>query len=171
MVRPPRLGGNKKIGVFATRSGFRPNPIGLSAVNLTSISKKNGKFMLHLKGVDFLDKTPVLDIKPYLPYADNIHNASTGFAANPPSRKLKVEFSPQALLVCREMERKGTSNLERLIRKILEIDPHPAYYDTRTTSKKQFGMRIFDVDVKWEIKGENLIVTNIEKVRNGYKIS
>lgn len=85
-VRPPRLGGNKRVGVFATRSGYRPNPIGLSAVALEKITQESGKLRLHLTGGDFLDGTPVLDVKPYVPYADRLPAATGGFAAAPPQR-------------------------------------------------------------------------------------
>ncbi len=166
MVRPPRLGGNKKLGVFATRSGFRPNPIGLSAVKLKSITRTDGKTILILNGVDFMDKTPVLDIKPYIPYADMIQNAVPGFAADAPTGKLNVIFSPRARLFCRENQKKGLPpDMERFITKILEIDPRPAYCATSPNPKKQFGMRLFDIDVKWEVKGNNIVVTSIETVR------
>ncbi len=169
MVRPPRLGGNHKMGVFATRSGFRPNPIGLSAVKLTSIKKRPKKVTLNIKGVDFLDKTPVLDIKPYLPYADAIDAASGGYASKEPACSLKVEFSPEALLVCLEKEKKGIPNFKRFIRSILENDPRPAYYSHNPQPRKQFGIRVFDVDVKWKIEGEKIIVTTIQNLTSATK--
>ena len=106
-VRPPRLGGNQRIGVFATRSGFRPNRIGLSSVALMNITYENSRITLSVKGGDFLDQTPVLDIKPYLPYADIIPSAVGGFAAEAPPSTTAIEFSPQARATCREKETTG----------------------------------------------------------------
>ena len=93
-VCPPRLGGNRRTGVFATRSGFRPNPIGMSAVSLEGIRRQNGKLLLEMSGVDLLDRTPVLDIKPYLPYADALSGAFGGFADRPPEGNLPVAWCP-----------------------------------------------------------------------------
>ena len=93
-VRPPRLGGNRRLGVFATRSTHRPNPIGLSAVELERIETGPGRVLLHLKGADLMDGTPVLDIKPYLPYSDVIPGATGGFAAEAPARSVRGEFQP-----------------------------------------------------------------------------
>jgi len=87
-VRPPRLGGNRRVGMFATRSGFRPDPMGMSAVEMEKIEGDNKGIRIHLKGVDLLDGTPVLDIKPYLPYADRIFEAKGGFAARAPEKNL-----------------------------------------------------------------------------------
>ena len=95
-MRPPRLGGNKRLGVFATRSGFRPNPIGISSVVLENIHRTKKTLYLDLSGIDLLDQTPVLDIKPYLPYSDVIADASGGFAARRPDAALEVRFSARA---------------------------------------------------------------------------
>ncbi len=156
-VRPPRLGGNKKIGVFATRSGFRPNNIGLSAVKLKSIVKKKNKIIITIKGGDFLDQTPVLDIKPYLPYADKISKATGGFASEAPTKKNEVEFTPDAYVTCREKEKSRYPYLQKLITQILENDPRPAYYSQKP-SRNIFGMKIYDIDVKWKISKDKIIV-------------
>ena len=92
-VRPPRLGGNTRVGVFASRSGFRPNPIAISSVVLESIRRDHGKMVLELSGIDILDQTPVLDIKPYLPYADSIPDANGGYAGEPPRPSIAIDFS------------------------------------------------------------------------------
>ena len=94
-VRPPRLGGNTRVGVFASRSGFRPNPIGISSVVLESVRRDHGKLLLDVAGIDMLDQTPVLDIKPYLPYADSIPDANGGYASDPPRPSISIEFSNQ----------------------------------------------------------------------------
>lgn len=160
-VRPPRLGGNKRIGVFATRSGFRPNPIGLSPVELTGISEKKGALFLHLKGVDLLDGTPVLDIKPYIPYSDIIENAESGFATGRPEIKIKVTFTGPALERCKVLEENGYPKLTDFIVQMLENDPRPAYH-ANSTKEKSFANKIFDFDLKWTSKGDTITVTGIE---------
>lgn len=156
-VRPPRLGGNRRLGVFATRSGFRPNPIGLSAVKLEGIATDRGRVVLHLAGVDVLDGTPVLDIKPYLPYVDRIPTATGGFATEAPSSRLTVEFSPAAEAFC------GTwpvDDLRELITQILRQDPRPTYERT-DPAPRRYGMKLYDRDVRWEMRGNMAYVTEI----------
>ena len=159
-VRPPRLGGNQRMGVFATRSSFRPNPIGMSAVELAGISKNSGKLLLHLKGVDLLDGTPIIDIKPYLPYADQIPAATSGFAPDTPEATLAVEFSASALLACQMLERAGYANLRHLIHQILQSDPRPAYY-TATTKKTEFILRLFDLAITWRVVTPDKAIVSI----------
>jgi tRNA-Thr(GGU) m(6)t(6)A37 methyltransferase TsaA len=146
-VRPPRLGGNRRLGVFATRSTFRPNPIGLTAAKLDHIAIGRGQVALHLAGVDLLDGTPVLDIKPYLPYADRIAEAVGGFAAEAPEMELAVEFSPAASAFCAAWP--GGGDLRELIGQILRQDPRPAYEHANPTPRLH-GMRLYDLDVRWE---------------------
>jgi tRNA-Thr(GGU) m(6)t(6)A37 methyltransferase TsaA len=156
-VRPPRLGGNRRLGVFATRSAFRPNPIGLSAVKLDRIAVRQGQVVLHLAGVDLLDGTPVLDIKPYLPYADRIAEASGGFAPEAPETGLAVEFSPAASRFCAAWP---ANDLRELIGQILRQDPRPAYERADPTPQLH-GMKLYDLDVLWEIRGGVAYVTEI----------
>jgi tRNA-Thr(GGU) m(6)t(6)A37 methyltransferase TsaA len=151
-VRPPRLGGNKKIGVFATRSTHRPNAMGLSAVKLDGIETDNGKILLHLSGIDIVDQTPVVDIKPYLPYSDSINSALGGYANRAPDMDMSVFFTNRAL---EDIESKKIPYLRGLIKEILLTDPRPAYFDE--DSKKNFGIKLFDFDVKWEF--ENFVIT------------
>jgi len=160
-VRPPRLGGNRRVGVFASRSMFRPNPIGLSAVELESISQSEGKTHLHLKGVDLLDGTPVLDIKPYLPYADAIPSARGGFAPAAPAPSLEVEFSPEASAQCTALEQTHYPHLRRLIVQLLQLDPRPAYYAQRPP-KQTFGMKLFTLDIQWEMRRETAVVISLD---------
>ena len=126
-VRPPRLGGNRRLGVFATRSNFRPNGLGLSVVKLESILSEGKETHLYLSGVDVVDGTPVYDIKPYLSYADSIPNALGGFADAKPEAKLRVEFSPQAMNQCELFVQSGYQHLILLITQTLALDPRPAY--------------------------------------------
>ena len=158
MVRPPRLGGNKKVGVFASRSPFRPNPLGLSCVALDGVDiKENGPVLL-LSGVDILDQTPILDIKPYLPYSDIISGAADGFATGPPQAKLDVGFTSHAL---DQIKTKGIPDLKEIIRGVLEQDPRPAY-TTGEDISRVYGIRIFDFDVKWTVSQNRVKVIALE---------
>ena len=161
-VRPPRLGGNKRVGVFASRSMFRPNPIGLSVVELERVDTTTEQPRIFLKGVDLLDGTPVLDIKPYLPYVDAILNAHCGYAHGSPEPRLQVSLSSRAEGQCASYENEYP-NLLSLIIHLLELDPRPAYYDT-DHSTKEFGMRLLDFDIKWRVEEEQVEVMAIEKV-------
>jgi tRNA-Thr(GGU) m(6)t(6)A37 methyltransferase TsaA len=150
-VRPPRLGGNRRVGVFATRSPFRPNPIGLSAVRLLSIEG----LRLNLEGGDFLDRTPVLDIKPYLPWADAIPEARLPWAQHPPV-PLPVMFSAAAdasLLHHRDPE-----GLRTLIASTLAHDPRPAYI---ATLRREHAVALADVDVRFCVDESGVTVTGI----------
>jgi tRNA-Thr(GGU) m(6)t(6)A37 methyltransferase TsaA len=164
-VRPPRLGGNRRVGVFASRSGFRPNPIGQSAVELVSIEKTPGNITLHLRGVDLLDGTPVLDIKPYLPYADNLPLARNGFAPGPPPKTTPVRFSDQAAETCRLLEAQTYHRLERLITDLLALDPRPGY--APGSKKRSFGMRLWDLNIRFEVHDDHIAVTAIEQPESG----
>ncbi len=159
-VRPPRLGGNARLGVFATRSPFRPNPIGLSAVELERIEQHAGKVILHLKGIDLLDGTPIIDIKPYLPYADAIATACGGFATEAPTGQLAVHFRPQPAQTCRDLERDHYPGLRQLIVDTLRSDPRPAYYQKRP-QKRCFGMKLFDFDLRWEQDDDGITVIEL----------
>lgn len=154
-VRPPRLGGNERIGVFASRSNFRPNPIGLSVVELHSIDGT----VLSLGGGDFLDGTPVLDIKPYLPYADRIPAAKGAFADGAPERANRVEFDPAAEEAVRKLETAARPALRALIADMLAYDPRPAYQ--ADDPGRLYGTRIFDLDVRWTQNGGTVRVVQV----------
>lgn len=160
-VRPPRLGGNQRLGVFATRSMFRPNPIGLSAVRLDKIEQAPGQIHLHLSGIDLLDGTPVLDIKPYLPYADALPDAVGGFAAEIPTADMVVHFTPEALAQCEALATQGYANLPALIIQMLQLDPRPAYYK-KHPQKDMFGFRLYEFEVKWRVEDEQMTVLAVE---------
>jgi tRNA-Thr(GGU) m(6)t(6)A37 methyltransferase TsaA len=162
-VRPPRLGGNQRIGVFASRSPFRPNPIGLSAVTLEKVDCQAGHCQLHLRGADLLDGTPVLDIKPYLPYADALPEARGGFADKAPASDLKVQFSELAEAQCEALEQTTYPGLRLLIEQILQADPRPAYYLGRE-QQQSFGMRLYDFDLQWQVAGSEITVTALRPV-------
>ena len=158
-VRPPRLGGNQRVGVFATRSMFRPNPIGLSVVELKNIERKKGKIILNILGGDFLDGTPVLDVKPYIPYADSVKTMKAGYAMARPEIKFSVLFSQKVQNVL-EAEEKQHPNLTAIISEILQLDPRPAYKNEKQT-KNEFAMKLYDYDLKWQIDNKKIIVTEL----------
>jgi tRNA-Thr(GGU) m(6)t(6)A37 methyltransferase TsaA len=158
-VRPPRLGGNERIGVFASRSGFRPNNLGMSAVRLEGITLSPGPVRLQISGADILDRTPVLDIKPYVPYSDSLPDARGGFAAGPPPESMSVTFSDTAEAACLRFS-EDIPQLRDLIVQMIRIDPRPAYYGTRPR-KDLFGTRIYDLEVKWRCRGNEAVVTTV----------
>lgn len=151
-VRPPRLGGNKRMGVFATRSPFRPNPIGLSSVRLLGVDKteKYG-LILRVAGADLLDGTPIYDIKPYLPYVDSHPEASNGFALNEKEGRLSVEF-PDELL------KKIPSEKQAALIAVLAQDPRPAYQDD---PERIYGIEFAGFDVRFTVSQSALKVIGI----------
>jgi tRNA-Thr(GGU) m(6)t(6)A37 methyltransferase TsaA len=155
-VRPPRLGGNRRIGVFATRSGFRPNPIGMSAVRQEGCRRKKGTLFLDVSGIDLLDRTPILDIKPYLPYADNVTGAIGGFAAETPLSSLSIEFTDQARQACIRIEEKHPDFTD-LLNQVLKADPRPAYAGTQG-QKSEYGLRLYDININWTVRQKSIIV-------------
>ena len=147
-VRPPRLGGNKRLGVFATRSTHRPNPIGLSVVELVDIQIDSGKVTLALGGCDFLDGTPVLDIKPYLPYVDAIPEARSGFAPDLPAQGLLVNFSVLAEQQCVLASTRLSKDVRMLITELLALDPRPAYRSGEQ-SDRVYATHLYDFNLRW----------------------
>jgi tRNA-Thr(GGU) m(6)t(6)A37 methyltransferase TsaA len=150
MVRPPRLGGNRRVGVFASRSPFRPNPIGLSVLRLLKLESSKGRVILHLGGIDLLDGTPVLDIKPYVPYSDSIPEARAGYAPSPPGHQIALSYSTDAMAFLNSLNRDRRDHLMRLIHKILAQDPRPAYLDE--AQRDTFGMRLYDYNIRWSVE-------------------
>ncbi|MEQ3442159.1 tRNA (N6-threonylcarbamoyladenosine(37)-N6)-methyltransferase TrmO [Pseudoalteromonas sp. BZP1] len=160
MVRPPRLGGNERKGVFATRATFRPNAIGMSAVKLEGIEYENGQLSLLLSGIDLLDGTPILDIKPYLPYSDAMTDATAGFADTRPETDMSVEFSEEALaFIAKQTEQ---PELKAFISNVLKQDPRPAYKKQRD-SEQSYGMTLYDFNIRWHVQANHNTVTSIEK--------
>ncbi len=163
-VKPPRLGGNKSLGVFATRSPTRPSPIGLSVVKFEGIEERDGKLLIHLSGIDLLDGTPVLDIKPYVPYVDLVPDATNAFASSPPAL-IRVELSADTVAFCSDYRQKQYLDLENLIRQILQQDPRPQYQEPEPT--RIYGMKLLDLDVQWRylpcVQGHYIEVCAIHK--------
>lgn len=151
-VRPPRLGGNKRVGVFASRSPFRPNPLGLSCVRLLRVEKReNEGCVLIVSGADLLDGTPIFDIKPYLPFADCIVSASGGYAAEHESHRLKVDFSEELLAKIPQEKREG-------LIQCLADDPRPSYQEDDRT----YGMRFAEFEIKFIVQENILQVLSVE---------
>jgi len=161
MVRPPRLGGNTRKGVFATRATFRPNPIGLSVVKLEGVERSNGKLMLKLSGIDLLDGTPIVDIKPYLPYSDALPDAAGGFADAAPQTAMTVSFSDAASTFCRQQSQ--YPDLQVFIEKVLKQDPRPSYKKQRQ-GEQSYGMTLYNYNIKWTVNGEHNHVTEIHQL-------
>lgn len=157
LVRPPRLGGNEKVGIFASRSTFRPNPIGLSVVKLNEIEIQNSAVILHLLGCDLLDNTPVIDIKPYLPYADAIPDALGGYAQEKPESFVDVIFSDQALVQGKEANIRLDEDVVTLITQILALDPKPSYQKNHENTDRIYRMKLYDFDLSWQYCENNKI--------------
>jgi len=151
-VRPPRLGGNTRLGVFATRSPFRPNNLGLSCVRLlgTEITEEYGP-ILHIAGADLMDGTPIVDIKPYIPYADCHTDASGGFASAGADYLLQVDF-PQTLL------QKLPEELRQAAIGVLEQDPRPSYHKD---PHRNYGLPFGDFDIRFRVSGQRLTVLEV----------
>lgn len=157
-VRPPRLGGSVRKGVWATRSPHRPNFIGLSVVKLEDMDFSDGVELL-LSGVDLLDGTPVIDIKPYLPDSDCPAEAAAGWSGEALA-VLEVRFSTEAENFCSSYERVTGTPLASLISEVLRADPRPASQRRR---RKKFGMLLHDVNVRWRMEDEVCVVLSCDR--------
>lgn len=158
-IRPPRLGGNKKIGVFASRSSFRPNDLGLSVVELIDIKKINGEIKIRVRGADLVNGTPIIDIKPYIPYTDSIPGAKAGYASEAPRKPLKVTYSSTSLEQFQLIDSARYPNFKLIVDDILSADPRPAYKDG--TDSKVYGINLYDFDVKWKVTDDSVEVLSI----------
>ncbi len=147
-VRPPRLGGNVRMGVFATRSPFRPNPIGLSCVELESIEYTHDRgAVLHVRGADLMDGTPIFDIKPYIAYADSHPDAKGGFTDDTAFERLRVVL-PEG------------NEIPDGLQSVLENDPRPRYHNDES---RVYGMQYAGYEVKFQVSGDTLTVLDISK--------
>lgn len=152
-VRPPRLGGNQRMGVFATRSPFRPNNLGLSSVRLLRIESTTSKGqVLVVEGADLMDGTPIYDIKPYLPYTDSHPDARSGFAPTPANHLLEVCCPP-------EMLQRISADLQQPLLEVLAHDPRPQY---QNDPERVYGMTFGECEVRFSVDGNRLIVKGIE---------
>jgi tRNA-Thr(GGU) m(6)t(6)A37 methyltransferase TsaA len=156
-IRPPRLGGARKVGVLASRSPHRPNPIGMSAVAIEKIDlDADGGPEIHVSGIDLLDGTPVLDIKPYIPYADSIPSANAGWASEPIER-VRIVFADDIDVA---------ADIRQVIIDVLELDPRPAFQKRQLpvcaeNSGVKFGIEISGHEVKYEIADDEFLVKSV----------
>ncbi|MGR5119691.1 tRNA (N6-threonylcarbamoyladenosine(37)-N6)-methyltransferase TrmO [Vibrio astriarenae] len=157
-VRPPRLGGNERIGVFASRSTFRPNGIGMSAVEINGIHIEGDQVYIELGSVDLVDGTPLVDIKPYIPYSDSIPEAQGSYAEEQPDT-LPVTFSAQANLYLDQ--RLEGENEKQVIHQVLAQDPRPAYKKNKPDTK-EYAVNLYDMNVKFKVSDKLVTVTAIE---------
>ena len=148
-VRPPRLGGNERMGVFATRSPFRPNGLGLSCVKLESVEPG----VLHVSGADLLDGTPIYDVKPYVAYADSREGARSGFVDAVCWDALEVEMPDECAALLSASERQALAE-------VLSLDPRPAY---KEDGENVYGMVFGAFNVKFSVDGRKLLVHSVEK--------
>lgn len=146
-VRPPRLGGNKQMGVFATRSPFRPNRIGMSVVKIIKVNKHE----ILISGGDFLDQTPVLDLKPYIKEVDSIIDSKSSWTETTEEKQLEIFFE-------NHLDQLITSEEKDIVIKILSLDPRPRYHKDEY---KTYGSKIFSYDFHWKVKNNQLHITNI----------
>lgn len=152
-VRPPRLGGNKRVGVFATRSPFRPNPIGLSSVRLESVEYHTERGpVLHVSGADMMDGTPIFDIKPYIPFVDCRTDATEGYTNQTKQYSLNVEISEELL---RQVEKEK----QKALIAVLAGDPRPSY---QNDPERIYGLEFAGHEIKFTVRNDVLTVTEIQ---------
>lgn len=159
MIRPPRLGGNQKVGVFASRSMYRPAPLGLSVVKRGRLIEQHGKLSLEVLGADLLDGTPIIDLKPYIGYSDAINSAVSGFAPDAP-RRLQVVWQPHAQQQQQQLQQQGLVSAVALlhIEQLLSLDPRPAYQD----DDREYGMAFGQVNLKFCVIDDVINVIGIQ---------
>ncbi|WP_133406404.1 tRNA (N6-threonylcarbamoyladenosine(37)-N6)-methyltransferase TrmO [Parashewanella tropica] len=160
-VRPPRLGGNEKIGVFATRSTFRPNGIGQSVVKLEGVRFESNQVIIDISGMDLVDGTPILDIKPYLPFSDSLPDAQAGMAQESPEL-CEIVFNDSCLTQLSQMY-KG-EELKRLIEQVLAQDPRPAYKKNKPDDKQYF-ITLDKFNIGWQVIEQCIVVFSIELIK------
>ena len=151
LVRPPRLGGNERIGVFASRSPFRPNRLGLSLVRLERVTEEDGRPALLVSGIDLMDGTPIYDVKPYLPYAESVPDAKGGYADAHSGDGLAVDFPPELLAAIPEGKRAA-------LKQALSLDPRPAYQDD---PERIYGFLFAGKNVRFTVAGGRLTVVEV----------
>lgn len=153
-VRPPRLGGNKRMGVFATRSPFRPNSLGLTVAKLVKVEKEDNRVAVYVKGIDILSGSPIYDIKPYIPYADSVENAMGGFSEDKKDYKLNVEIEEG-------ISKEIPSDIINLLSECLSEDPRPAYQ----SDEREYSMQIENYDFSFFVKENTVYVKKFRKLK------
>ena len=155
VVRPPRLGGNRKMGVFSSRSPFRPNSLGLSVVRNQGLGRDDeDNLVLKISDHDLIDGTPIIDIKPYLPFADSVPEASLGWADTAPTEKLPVQFFPEAEQQLAALSPDRYPDLRALIEDVVSYDPRPSFRRGREEDRV-YGAHLYDLNVRFRFVLEN----------------
>ncbi len=159
LIRPPRLGGNQKIGVFASRSMYRPAAIGLSVVRFVGFEQQGGQWLLRVSGADLLNGTPIFDIKPYIAYSDSIPTAMSGYAQEQP-RQNEVLWTADAVCAQQQLLAQGqtTAQLLNELNQVLSLDPRPAYQHDAT---REYGLHFAMLNVRFRVSDGTVIVDSI----------
>ena len=160
VVRPPRLGGNRKVGVFASRSPFRPNSLGLSVVRNRGLRREGSALLLAISDHDLIEGTPILDIKPYLPFADAIPDARIGWADAPPTERLTVTFTPEAEQQLATLDPLRYPELRELIEDVVSYDPRPSFRRGRDEDRI-YGAHLYDFNVRFQFTEEGVQVLTV----------
>lgn len=161
-VRPPRLGGNTRVGVFASRAPYRPNPIGMSVVQLIHIEQCADHMRLQIAGCDLVDGTPLVDIKPYLPYADAYPLATAGYTGSIETPNLAVAFSTEAIQALQEYAPQQIDELQAVISRLIQQDPRPAYADD--TPERRYAFRLHEFDVVFHVSAGLATVATLQRI-------
>lgn len=174
-VTPPRLGGTERVGVFASRSPYRPNGLGLSVVERVKVLHNGPELILRVRGIDLLDGTPILDIKPYIPYADSIADAVGGYAPSAPHTTgidevkayspITVSFSRTSMFQLEKIDFQ-LCDLTAFIRSVLQQDPRPAQH-VRKGDEREYGMHLYDFNIRWRVTGNAAEVLSVEPIVDG----
>jgi tRNA-Thr(GGU) m(6)t(6)A37 methyltransferase TsaA len=168
-VTPPRLGGTERVGVLASRSPYRPNPLGLSVVEIVGVMQHGAELRLRVRGLDLVDGTPIYDVKPYVPYADSMPDARGGYATTAPAvdeaSRIGVAFSDTATQQLANLAF-SLCDLRSLITEVLQQDPRPAQH-IRNHEQRDYGMHLYDYNVRWRVSNAVAEVLSIEQVDDG----
>lgn len=161
VVRPPRLGGNRKVGVFASRSPFRPNSLGLSVVRNEGLTRWDGELVLRIRDHDLIEGTPILDIKPYLPFADSVPEARVGWAGEEPPDRLTVSFSTEAEAQLAALPEERYPDLKGLIEDVTSYDPRPSFRRGRQDEDRVYGAHLYDLNIRFRFDMVGVVILTV----------
>ncbi len=161
LVRPPRLGGNRKMGVFASRSPFRPNSLGLSVVRNQGLIRQDGELILRIRDHDLIDGTPILDIKPYLPFADAIPDARIGWVGETAPHRLPVRFTEEAEAQLADLPAERYPDLRGLIEDVTSYDPRPSFRRGRQNEERVYGVHLYDLNVRFRFDLVGVVILSV----------
>lgn len=161
VVRPPRLGGNRKVGVFASRSPFRPNSLGLSVVRNEGLTRRDGELVLRIRDHDLIEGTPILDIKPYLPFADSVPEARVGWAGEEPPDRLTVSFSTEAEAQLAALPEERYPDLKGLIEDVTSYDPRPSFRRGRQDEDRVYGAHLYDLNIRFRFDMVGVVILTV----------